>query len=139
MESVIKHDIPGRLRIHAVKNRMSLHEADILEYYLRAVTGVKEVKVYDRTCDAVIYYDGDRTAVTGALSRFSFGDEEAIALVPDHTGRSITRHYQDQLVMTVIGRVAGRIILPAPVRLGVAAFISVKYIIEGLQCLAKRK
>ncbi len=139
MECVIKHDIPGRLRIHAVKKCMSLHEADILEYYLRAVTGVKEVKVYDRTCDAVIYYDGDRTAVTGALSRFSFGDEEAIALVPDHTGRSITRHYQDQLVMTVIGRVASRIILPAPVRFVVAAFKSVKYIIEGLKCLANRK
>ena len=43
---------------------MSLDEADILEYYMKAVPGVKHVKVYDRTCDAVINYTCSREAVT---------------------------------------------------------------------------
>ena len=44
------------MRVHLVCGRMTLKEADVLEYYLRAVDGVKEVKVYDRTQDAVIVY-----------------------------------------------------------------------------------
>ena len=36
--------------------RMTLHQADVLEYYLRSIDGVKEVKVYDRTQDAVVLY-----------------------------------------------------------------------------------
>ena len=35
---------------------MSLHQADVLEYYLRNVDGVSEVSVFDRTQDAVIVY-----------------------------------------------------------------------------------
>ena len=54
MRCVIMHETRGRMRVHIKKSRITLNEADILEYYLRAVNGVNEVKVYDRTCDAVI-------------------------------------------------------------------------------------
>ena len=36
--------------------RMTLAQADLLEYYLRAQDGVRDVKVYDRTGDAVIRF-----------------------------------------------------------------------------------
>ena len=51
---------------------MTLRQADLVEYSLKKVAGVSEVKVYDRTCDAVILYTGDRAAVVRALSAFSF-------------------------------------------------------------------
>lgn len=81
---------------------MTLRQADILEYYLLDVDNVTSVKVYDRTQDAIIHYRGDRSRVIRALSRFRFEAPEAIALVPDHTGRALNREYEDKLVMKVV-------------------------------------
>ena len=60
MKCTILHDLPGRLRVHLCCGRMSLSQADVLEYYLRAQDGVQDVKVYDRTQDAVVVYNGTR-------------------------------------------------------------------------------
>lgn len=54
MKCIIRHESRGRLRVHLCCARMTLREADLLEYSLRAVEGVTEVKVYDRTQDAVV-------------------------------------------------------------------------------------
>ena len=54
MKCNILHESPNRLRVHLHCDRMSLHEADLLEYYLRSVDSVTEVTVYDRTQDAVV-------------------------------------------------------------------------------------
>ena len=54
MRCTVLHECKGRLRVHIMRPYMSLHQADILEYYLRAKPFVKTVKVYDRTGDAVI-------------------------------------------------------------------------------------
>ena len=48
------------MRIHAVQNRMSYAQADTLLYFLHSQKEVTFAKVYDRTCDAVISYVGDR-------------------------------------------------------------------------------
>ena len=54
MKCKILHESNGRMRLHAEQTRMTLRQADILEAYLRQVPGVTEVKIYDRTCDAVV-------------------------------------------------------------------------------------
>ena len=54
MKCIIRHESRGWLRVHLCCARMTLREADLLEYSLRAVEGVTEVKVYDRTQDAVV-------------------------------------------------------------------------------------
>ena len=59
MKCTILHQSPGRMRVHLACRRMSLREADILEYYLKNVTGVTAVKVFDRTQDAIITYQAD--------------------------------------------------------------------------------
>ena len=46
MKCTILHDIPGRMRVHLCCGRMTLHHADVLEYYLRTLNGVQSVKVY---------------------------------------------------------------------------------------------
>ena len=58
MKCKILHETRGRIRVHMLQNRMTLEQADILEYYLRTVEGVAEVPVFDRTCDAVVRYNG---------------------------------------------------------------------------------
>ena len=78
---------------------MTLHQADVLEYYLRAVPGVKEVKVYDRTQDAVVHYTGPRRPVIAALAAFSFSGAESMDLVPEHTSRALNREFEDKLGM----------------------------------------
>lgn len=54
MNCRILHERPGRLRVHMRQWNMSLSEADRLEAYLKGISGVIEVKVYERTADAVI-------------------------------------------------------------------------------------
>ena len=47
MKCKILHTSRGRMRVHLCLARMSLREADVLEYYLRAVDGVTGVQVFD--------------------------------------------------------------------------------------------
>ena len=123
------------MRVHLACRRMSLREADILEYYLKNVPGVTAVKVFDRTQDAVITYQADRTALIRALAAFSFASEQAVALVPEHTSRQLNREYEDKLVLTVCRRAFSRLFLPYPITTAIALFRSVKYIKEGLKAL----
>ena len=63
MNCRILHERPGRLRVHMHQCSMSLSEADRLEAYLKGISGVIEVKVYERTADAVIRYRFDSSHV----------------------------------------------------------------------------
>ena len=49
MKCKILHESRGRMRVHAVVPRMTLEEADILEFYMKAQSGVRDCVVYDRT------------------------------------------------------------------------------------------
>lgn len=135
MKCIILHESRGRMRVHLVCARMTLHEADVLEYSLRSVQGVADVKVFDRTCDAVITYTGSRDALRRALAAFSFAAAEKRDLVPAHTPRELNREFEDKLAMTVMRRAFSRLFLPLPVTTAIALFRSVKYIKEGLKAL----
>ena len=137
MKCKILHESAGRLRIHAEQGRMTLHQADILEAYLRRVNGVTEVAVYDRTCDAVIHFHGAREAVVSALAAFSY--EASAALAPEHSSRELNREYQDKLVFAVGRRMFNKLFLPLPLRTALTVVRSVKYIRAGLSCLLKRQ
>ena len=125
MKCKIIHESRGRLRVHLECARMSLDEADVLEYYMRSVDGVDEVKVYDRT----------RAAVINALAAFSFPAAEAMQLVPEHTTRELNREFEDKLAMAVLRRTASKLFLPVPVTTAIAIVRSLKYIHEGLKAL----
>ena len=135
MKCKIIHESRGRLRVHLECARMSLDEADVLEYYMRSVDGVDEVKVYDRTRDAVICYRAERAAVINALAAFSFPAVEAMQLVPEHTTRELNREFEDKLAMAVLRRTASKLFLPVPVTTAIAIVRSLKYIHEGLKAL----
>ena len=47
MKCKILHETTGRLRVHLCCGRMTVSQADVLEYYLRAQDGVQAVRVYD--------------------------------------------------------------------------------------------
>lgn len=143
MKCVILHESRGRLRVHLACTRMTLSQADILEYYMRSIPGVAEVKVYDRTCDAVITYKGtssiSRGRVLKALSEFTFTLPRALECVPEHTSRALNREFEDKLAVTVMRRLISRLFLPAPITTALSVIRSVKYIRSGLNALLHGK
>lgn len=118
---------------------MTLGQADVLEYYIRNIDGIMDVKVYDRTADTVIFFRGSNKRIIEALAAFSFESAENEGLVPDHTSRVLNREFEDKLVMKVLLRFASKSFLPAPIRAGMAIIRSVRYISEGLKSLLNGK
>ena len=139
MKCTILHDLPGRLRVHLCCGRMTLQQADVLEYYLLAIDGVQGVKVFDRTQDAIVVYTADRENLIQALARFSFAKAEKSGLVPEHTSRALNREFEDKLADTVIRRCISKLFLPLPVTSALAVVRSVKYIREGISALWHRQ
>ena len=107
---------------------MSLSEADILEYYLRALPFVQDVKIFERTCDAIVKYNREadhRERLIDALCDFSYRDEYALSLVPEDSGRAMNRYYQEKLFWKVVLHGArmlfgndNRLVLPSSAILG---------------------
>ena len=135
MKCTILHETRGRMRVRLCCRRMTLEQADVLEYYLRAVDGVQSVKVYDRTRDAVVVYAGRRSELIRVLGAFSFAKAEAMELVPEHTSRALNREFEDKLAVAVMRRCISKLFLPAPITTALALLRSVKYIREGLSAL----
>ena len=72
MKFYIKHSMTGRLRVHMDMKHMSFKQADILEYYIKNIETVTSVKVYEKTCDAVIEFSGDKVQIINALKPVSY-------------------------------------------------------------------
>lgn len=139
MKFQIKHEMKGRIRVHFMQKRMTYTQADLLQYYLESLDGVTAVKVYDRTADAAIQYQGARTDLLKALQRFHYEAVQAPSAVLTNSGRELNSRYQEKLVNKVLFHYGRGLILPAPVNACYTALMSVKYIWKGIQTLWHRK
>ena len=139
MKCSILHESIGRIRVHIERGKMTLRQADILEYYLRSKPFVRDAKVYDRTGDAVIFYRGSRCDVIAALAKFRYDDEKITALVPEHTGRELDRQFEDRLIFLLAKKAVSMLFLPNKIRFAIAVIKSLKYIGEALKCILKRE
>lgn len=138
MKYLILHESARTMRVHMAGYRMSMDQADVLEYYLRNLSYVTKVRVYDTTGDAIITYRGSkecREQLMEALCIFSYRDPEAAALVPEQTGRTLNRKYRERLALTVAGRYVRKLFLPYPLQVAWTAVRSVKFVWKGLCCL----
>lgn len=120
------------------QKRMTLAQADILQYYLEQSNEVTDVKVYDRTCDAVIYCE-DRAAVIEALRSFGYDRVTVPDTLIETSGREMNREYEDKLFWKVAWHYTKKLILPMPIRYGIVSVKSLKYVANGIKCLAARK
>ena len=139
MKVRIKHESRGRMRIQLLQNRMTLEQADLLEAWLLSLDCVSRATVHERTCCAVICYQGERAAVIRALSRFSWDDPDARALSASKSGRELNRIYEERLVGMVLGRVLNRLLLPAPLRMCRICCRSVPFLFRAMGCLVRRR
>ena len=139
MKFRIKHEIRGRLRIHMAQKQMSCREADIVSYYLSSLDFVSSVKVYQRTQDVVICYQGGRDQVIDAVRRFRYEKAEVPENYLENTGRELEQEYWEKLVNKVAVHFGNKLFVPYPIRTGLIAVKSVKYMWKGLRTLLDRK
>lgn len=137
MKFIIKHEIPGRIRVHMVQPKMTFEEADILLYYLVNLENVTKAKVYERTQDAVIYYEKDRREIIKALQKFGYDRVTVPEGLTEHSGRQMNAEYQEKLLMKVVMRFGGKFLIPAPVRAVWTGVRSLKYLQQGIVSLKK--
>lgn len=136
MRFCIKHEMKGRLRIHIIQNRMTYAEADTLSWYLEEQENVTEVKVYERTADAVICYKGEREEILTVLKQFSYEKAEVPETVLSSSGRQLNEEYKERLITKTVLHYGSKLFLPMPVRAVITSVKSVKYIWKGIRCLA---
>ncbi len=139
MKFIIKHEIKGRLRIHAVQGRMTCAQADTLCWFLEKQSCVTDAKVYERTADAVICYTGDREELLCTLRSFSYENTKVPDNVLASSGRELNLAYREKLITKVILHYGGKLFIPYPVRKIWLTVKAMRYIWKGLCCLKKRK
>ena len=139
MKFYIKHESRGRIRIHLAQKRMSSVQAETLLYYLQNQNQVSFAKVYDRTGDAVICYEGERAAVIRMIQLFHYEEVELPTGLLESSGRALNNEYQEKLISKVIYHFGRKWLLPAPISAIYTTVVSVKYIWKGIQTLAQGK
>ena len=118
---------------------MTIEEADKADAYLKSISGIDDVTVYERTCDLIIYYSFDRSELIEILAQFSFENDEVKNIEIVGTARLVQREYEEKLIMTIALRYFRKIFYPLPLRIALAYIKSVKYILKALKSLARGK
>lgn len=139
MKFVIKHEIKGRLRIHAVQAGMTCAQADALCWFLGKQDFVTDAKVYERTADAVICYSGSREEVISAVRGFSYEKHKAPENVLASSGRELNSSFREKLITKVLLHYGSRLVVPYPLRKVWLTIKALHYIWKGIRCLAKRR
>lgn len=139
MKFQIKHEVEGRLRIHVIRNRMTCAEADIFCWAFEKKKNVTKVKVYERTADAVICYEGDRKELLEDLKAFHFDEAEVPENLLASSGRALNASYREKLITKVLIHNGVKLLLPSPVRKAWIVFKAVGYIGKGIKSLLKRR
>ena len=137
MKILIKHENKKRLRVHLLLKRLSYREADLLEHYLTGFSEITEVKVYERTADAVILYECERARALEILTEFSFEDTQIVQCTPENSGRELSAEYRDRIISSIVLHYGKKLILPVSIRRIWERIKTVKYIVRGLRTLAK--
>ena len=116
---------------------MTIEEADKADAYLKSISGIDDVTVYERTGDLIIYYSFDRSELIEILAHFSLENDEVKNIEIVGTARLVQREYEEKLIMTITLRYFRKIFYPLPLRIALAYIKSIKYILKALKSLAK--
>ena len=139
MRFFIKHEIRGRLRVHFDQKRMSIEQEEKVLYYLNGCSNVTSARVYRKTCDVVVFYQGRREEVIAGLQRFHYKEVELPAGLLEHSGRQMNEQYQERLMDQILYHYLRKAFLPEPFKTIYTVAKSVKYIWHGVKTLWNRK
>lgn len=139
MKIRIEHEIRGRIRFSTSLGKLTMDQADQLQYYLLSLPGVVGVKVYERSGNATVLYQGSRKRLIQGILAFSVDTPETKSLVPEHTSRALNATYHDKIIDHIGKYWLCRLLLPKPLRIVKACLGAVKHIWEGIRCLMRGK
>ncbi|MGL4546944.1 heavy metal translocating P-type ATPase [Eubacterium aggregans] len=131
----IAHDIRCRIRFSLQIKHLSVNQADKLQYYFEGMPEVLGVKVFERTADIVVVYNGSRQSIIAGLRAFTWNDEKTLAHIPRQTGRALNSMYWDKMVSRVLWRGIRYILMPRPIRNAVTLVKAAPFIIKGVKSL----
>lgn len=137
MNATILHESQGRIRIKLKQKRMTLEQADLLEAWLQNRAWAHRVTVHERTCCAIIYYDGDRQSVLDDIRSFSWTQVQHAIALPDHSSRALNREFEEKLVSKIVVKAAYMLFLPPPVRIARVIWRMIPFVRRGLRCLLR--
>ena len=139
MKIRVEHEIKGRIRFSTNLGRLNPEQADCLLYYLLSLPGVKSAKVYERSGDGVIFYQGERRELLKRIAGFSPESEAVKKLVPECTSRRLNVEYRERLISRFVNRAVFNTLVPAPIRAVWTCIKAVRYVAAGLHCVLRRK
>ena len=143
MRYVVLHRSDKRIRIKTPILNMSYGQADLLEYYLKNLSSVKDAAVDERTGNATVVFSKPgmdmESILRDALLTYDETSEEVTALVPEETGRKLNREYQEKLIFKIIRHYAWKLFLPVPLRTAKAVIKSIPFILKGAKSLSEGK
>ena len=102
MKCRIIHESGGRMRVHMNCVRMTLRQADVLEFYLRNIPGVTDVAVFDRTQDAVIRYRENRRTAESVAQAVGV-DRVFAEVLPEDKAEFIRKARAEGHVVIMVG------------------------------------
>ena len=139
MKIRVEHEIKGRIRFSTNLGRLNPEQADCLLYYLLSLPGVKSAKVYERSGDGVVFYQGERRELLMRIAGFSPESEAVKKLVPECTSRRLNMEYRERLISRFVNRAVFNTLVPAPIRAVWTCIKAVRYVAAGLHCVLRRK
>ena len=139
MRAMIVHESRGRMRLRLKQKNMTLHQADLLEAWLRGQPWVREAVVHERTGCVILSYTGARETVLSGLGGFTWaGAEEQISL-PRRSPKELNREFQEKLAGKVLMKVTTALFLPAPLRIARVVWHMMPFLRKGIRCLWRRR
>ncbi|MBR6228333.1 MAG: heavy metal translocating P-type ATPase [Eubacterium sp.] len=139
MRFSIKHEMPGRLRVHFSANKMTFREADTLQYYLQEIPEITEVKVYERTADAVVRFCCARERILSILRAFHYEDVDVPESFFDSSSRKVNAWYYEKIVSTVLFRYGRMLFLPSFLQKAWVIVQAGRYIRRALKTIPHKK
>lgn len=139
MKFTIKHELPGRMRVHLPMKRLSFKEADTLQFYLQGFAFIREIKIYERTADLTVRFSCDRDEIIDILRSFRFNEVDVPESYIENSGRALSAQYYEALILKTVLHYGKRLIIPLVLRKIWVLFKAVKYIIRALKTLPHKR
>ena len=128
------------MRVRMAQKRMTIKEADMLQYYLEGFDFVRKVIVYERTCDVAIYYkDNKRESVIRRLKKFNYNDTALLENMPNTSGRQITREFQEKMVGMLLSFGVRKMFFPNILNSIYTVIKAAPLVWKGIKCLVKMR
>lgn len=134
MEYKVVHNMPGRIRVRCGQYAFSLKESCKIEYVLKKLSYIKEVKASHLTGSILVFYENDNEKnVLDAVSNIELSQLPEIS--EQDNSKEIDVNFQNTLLSMVGRRFLTKLLIPMPIRKIMVIWRSLKFFKKGIGSL----